>query len=599
MAARPVGFAVLMAVVVGAVGVPAYNPTSPRFEYALRAAVVGMALLGAVGWWWSARRGRSWGADLVPALAGGVGALVLVGALNGTPYAPGGIEADQSFRTAAVTRFADSAQNADFTFQGLPSFYAPGYFWVLGRIADLAAIEPWRMVKVGTVLMALLVPLVTYLLWRRLVPDQVAALVAVVPLAVHNTYEPYAWLVLFAIVPWWLEAVHGLRRPGVRARHPVFLGLIGAALFLTYYYFFFVAAIGLLVWLGFERASGGGRLPWRQVRRAAVVLAIAAAAAAAYWLPLLVSILRAEHPESLANRWFSDGHPHLPLPMLEATAIGAVALLGLGYLCWTVRREPLSRGLLALLAAAYLWYLVGAPAAVADTPLLSFRGKPLIPMLLLIAGVLALVAVVRAAAGRFGAADVRRVAWGLGLALVVYVGQSFVGTVRDSELVRVAHATAWPDGRLPAYHAGEVRQPDPPATVLHQAISERLAGRRGAVLLSDRTDILVLYPYHGFLQWNAHYAHPAAEFHERVRFLVELAGAGGPEEFARRSASGRFDRIDAFVLRADGDELVVRFADDAFPGGTRTGEVRFRRALFAPDAFDLVPMGDHLLAVRR
>jgi hypothetical protein len=594
---RPWLFLAATAAVVALVGVPAYNPTSPRFEYGLRAAVVGLVVAGAVAWWWSTRRGWTWGTDVVPALLGGIGGLTLVGSLNGTPYAPGGLAGDQSFRTAAITRFADSWHNADFTFQGLPSFYAPAYFWVLGRTADLAGVEAWRMTKYGTVLAALLVPVVSYLLWRRLVPVHTAALMAVVPLVVENVYEPYAWLVIVAIVPWWLEAVHGLRRPGRPPGHPLFLGLVGAALFLTYYYFFFIAAIALVIYLVVERMLG--QLRWRQVRRAGVVLAIAAAGSAVYWLPLLVSILRAEHAESLANRWFSSSHPRLPMPMLEPTVTGALALLGLGFLVWTVRREPLSRGLLGFLAAAYCWYLVGAPAALADTPLLSFRGKPLIPLILLIAGVLALVRLAGWATARFqgaSAADVRRVVWVAGTLLVVYVGQQFVTDVRDSPLTEAAHATAWPDGRPPA-HLAAAEAPDPPPAVVRDAITERYAGDGHPVVLSDRADILSLYPFYGFLQWNAHYAHPASEFHARVEFLTGLATLTDPAEFAARSGDNRFDRIDAFVLRDEGDQLVVRFADDAFPGGTRTAEVRFPRALFA--GFQLTPLGDHLLAVRR
>jgi galactan 5-O-arabinofuranosyltransferase len=592
--ARPLLFAAGVGVAVALAGAPAYNPNSPRLEYALRAAVVGLVVAGGAAWWWTARRGRSWGAELVPALVGGIAGLTVVGSLNGTPYAPGGLANDQTFRTAAITRFADTWHNADFTFQGLPSFYAPLYFWVLGRAADLAGVEPWRMVKFGTVAAALLVPVVSYLLWRRLVPIHVAAIIAVVPLVADNVYEPYSWLVVVAIVPWWLEAVHGVRRPGRPPGHPVFLGVVGGALFLTYYYFFFIAAIALVIYLVVERMLG--RLRSQQVRYAATVLAIAAAVSAVYWLPLLISVARAEHPESLANRWFNSGHPDLPLPMLQPSVTGAIALLGLIYLVWTVR-EPLSRGLLVFLAAAYCWYLIGAPAAAVGTPLLSFRGKLLIPVILLIAGVLALVRLVQLAAERFSVGDVRRVAWVVGAVLVVFAGQEFVSTVRDSPLTETAHATAWPDGRLPDYHPETDVSPDPPATVVSSAIADRFTGDGNPVVLSDRVDIMALNPYFGFLQWNAHYAHPAAEFHERVRFLEELAGAAGPADFADRSANNRFDRIDVFVLRDDGDELVVRFADDAFPAGTRTAEIRFPRTLFAE--LELVQIGPHVLAVRR
>jgi galactan 5-O-arabinofuranosyltransferase len=605
-------FGAVAVLVLALAGSGDYDPRALPFAYALRAAVVTVVLGGAAVWWWTLRQGWSWGTDLVPALLGGIAGLVLLGSLHGTPYAPGGLDGDQAFRTAAITRFADSWHNADFTFAGLPSFYAPAYFWLLGRAADLAGIDAWRMMKYGTVLAALLVPVVTYLLWRWLVPAPVAALISALPLLLQNYYEPYAWLVLFAIVPWWLAAVPGLRRPGRPPVNPLLAGLIGALLFLTYYYFFFVAALALVLYLLSERLLG--QLRWRQVGRAALVLAIAAVASAFYWLPLAISMLRAEHSQSLANRWFADSHPQLPLPMLELSVTGALSLLGLGYLVWTVRREALSRGLLVLLAAGYGWYLLGAPAVIAGTPLLSFRGKPLIPAILLVAGVLALVRLARLAAERFAAADVYRLAWVLGLVLVIYAGQGFVSAVRDSPLTEAAHATALPDGTLPRYHPPDAQPPDPPAADLHRTITENLpsaedgaAGGGAAgdgttpgrpVLLSDRVDLMALYPYWGFLQWNAHYAHPAAEFGARVEFLQELAASGSPARFAARASDNRFEPIDAFVLRNEGDELVIRFADDAFPAGTRTAELRFGRELFG-EAFVLIPAGGYTVAVRR
>lgn len=593
VAGRPWLFLALVAGAVSLAGGLAYDPAEATVTYAMRAAAVVLVLAAAVAWWWS--RGRGAGVDLAPALLGGVAGLTLVTALNGTPYAPGGLTADQSFRTALLTRFADSPANADFTFQGLPAFYAPAYSWVLGRAADWAGMPGWQVNQAGTVLLALALPVVTYLLWRRLVPAGVAAVIAAVPLVVENLYQPYAWLVLFAIVPWWLEAVPGLRRAGRAPGNPVFLGVIGALLFLTYYYFFFVAALALVIHLVVEWSLG--QLRAAQLRRAALVLAIAAAGSAVYWLPLLVSLLRAESPQSLANRWFAESHPDLPLPMAEVSAVGVVALLGLGFLVWTVRREALSRGLLVWLAAAYGWYLLGAATAAVDTPLLSFRGKPLVPMILLIAGVLAGARLVTAAAARFRPADVYRVAWVVALVLVVYAAQNFVTTVRESPQVAEAHATALPDGRLPDHPPPEAAAPDPPAATLRELIDERYAGPGHPVLLSDREDLLALYPYWGFLQWNAHYAHPAAEFPARAAFVAELSAAP-PEEFAARSAANRFDRIDAFVLRIEGDAGVLRYAADNFPAGLRTETVRFPRTLFATDAFDVVEVGDYLVAVR-
>ncbi|EUA24814.1 arabinofuranosyltransferase AftA domain protein [Mycobacterium xenopi 3993] len=39
---------------------------------------------------------------------------------------------DQQFRTEYLTRLTDSAALRDMTYQGLPPFYPPGWFWIGG-----------------------------------------------------------------------------------------------------------------------------------------------------------------------------------------------------------------------------------------------------------------------------------------------------------------------------------------------------------------------------------------------------------------------------------------------------------------------------------
>jgi hypothetical protein len=77
---------------------------------------------------------------------------------------------------------------------------------------------------------------------------------------------------------------------------------------------------------------------------------------------------------------------------------------------------------------------------------------------------------------------------------------------------------------------------------------------------------LSIYPHYGFVQWNAHYSHPAGECHARIDFLDHLAAAS-PQEFTRLSAQNRFDDIDAFVLSDKGDTLHFMYRDDALPPG--------------------------------
>ena len=555
--------------------------TSLLLEYRTRAVAIVCVAVAAAGFWVGVRRQLTWGFELVPAAAGVVAATALVGALAGTSFAPGGLSGDQTFRTAAVTRFADSWHNADFTAKDLPSFYPPAYFWALGRFAAVFEIEPWRMLKVGAVVTALVVPMLAFVMWRRVVSERIAALAAVVPLVVENFYEPYSWLVIVAFVPWWLEVACGLRRPGQPPGSPMLLGAIGALMLVTYWYFFTVGMVALAVKLALDQIDG--RLDGRQLRTTATVSAVTAVLSAWYWLPLVVSVAGADHPESLGNRWFSPSHPDLPLPMLDPSPAGVICLAGIVYLAFAYRRDAVARGLTVLLAGTYAWYLIGALAAEADHPLLTFRAKPLIPTILLTAGLLAIVRLADLAAPRLGRNEITRVVVAVGVVSGVYAAHGFIDDVRDSSYSESARAATPPDESPPTPSAAEL-----------QHLIESRVGRH-AVLLSGRIDVLALYPNHAFVAWDAHYAHPASEFGQRIDFLTELARSSDPSTFRRLVQNNPYDTIDAFVLAEDGDDFVFTYGADAFPAGTRSTQIRFPKRLFAE--FDQFPIGDHIVAI--
>src|SRR3954452_13699258 len=73
------------------------------------------------------------------------GAAVL---LNANAFAPLGAAADQSYRTAYVTKFAHHWALVDYGYKGLPSFYPPLFFWVLGRFSAVLGVAAWHMLKV-------------------------------------------------------------------------------------------------------------------------------------------------------------------------------------------------------------------------------------------------------------------------------------------------------------------------------------------------------------------------------------------------------------------------------------------------------------------
>ncbi|MDG4766880.1 arabinofuranosyltransferase [Solwaraspora sp. WMMD406] len=600
LAVRPLLFAVASGCVVlglyAAAILGSAHARSPRTEYGLHVAALVVAVVAVAAVWWARRRGQTWDADLLPALFGGLAAFTMLMALHATPFDLRGIGGDQSFRTAAVTRFADGWTGDDYTYRDHPFYYAPGFFFLLGRAADLFAVPPWMMLKVGAILVAFATPLVSYLFWRRLVTPRVAALISAVPLILPDLTEPYGWLVQVAMVPWWLDAIHDVRRRGVRPHHPLVAGLIGGLIFVVYYYYFFVFPIVFVIWHAL--AWWRGEFSWRAVRRGLAVLAVAAAVAAAFWARLAWDFLTAEQFHSLNNRWMTWHSGDLALPMLAPTIVGALCLTGLVYLVWTAR-EPLSRALLIVTASLYVWHAVGYLLAVVDRPVMAFRMKTLVPLVLVSAAAFALVRLVGYAVRRLPADRVWRVAAVGALGLAIFATDHFVTAVVDDPLTRAAHNQTLPDGTLPPFHDPDAEPVTPSTDAIRDAIEATYAGDGNATVWSDRPDLYAFYPYYGFVQWNANYSHPTARYHDRLDFLEDSAAVATPAKFARRIADNPYDRIDAIVLRVDGDQLRYVTYDDAFPWGTDRRELLVPTRLIDEEHFVLTRLDDYLVAVRR
>jgi hypothetical protein len=318
-------------------------------------------------------------------------------------------------------------------------------------------------------------------------------------------------------------------------------------------------------------------------------------------VPLGVSLVQAGEVDSQLNRYFSGGHGIPQLPFLEFSPTGLVSMVGLFYLVLTAR-EPLSQALLVFLGGAVIWYLIGLPFALADYPLLTFRGKPFIPIILFVGGVLAMARGGEMALEWVPRPDRARLVLGFTLAaavLALVAARGFMVLVVEHPLIAAAHEAAWPTGAMPAFAPKEAEPPMVSADAIRDVIDERYSGPDHPVVLSDRADVLALNPYYGFSQWQVFYAHPAARFHARIAFLRSLAQSEDATQFAEQSAVNPFDRIDAFVLQDRDDLLRFYYRDENFPASTQGQAVDFPRSLFDSAAFDVVDLGDYVVAVRR
>jgi hypothetical protein len=478
--------------------------------------------------------------------------------LRGSPFPPGGVGGDEGFRAASIAHDATGWWPTDFAYRGLPVFYPPLYFFLLGRVTAFTGIPAYEALKIGTIATAFLVPVIGFGLWRRLTGDAVLAVAVVVAgLALHDWYEPYAWLATVAFVPWWCAFVVRVRRddPDVDRRRVVLGAAIGAAIVMTYYYPFLIGAVQLAVVLAVSAVlrRRGAVSPLRVTRESWWVLGGTALVSAVFWAPLAFRALTTGAFDSLQNRYFDAWMIGVPLPFLELTLEGVIMAFGLAVLIVGCRRSRLLFGLLTLLGAAYTWWILGELAVLANAPVLASRAVPLIEAILLAGAGIGAVEAFRARRG--GRTPIIGALATLAVTLLVASALTAIPLVAEQQSAR-----------------------EPTAAL--RAFDRATAGRRADVILVGGAPFALFRPVDLFNVWNAHYSNPTAEFTARSRFIARLSTEHDPDVFAAALYANRYDRVGVIVLDATHGRLSYTDYQDDFPRGTRQRTLPFARAQF-------------------
>jgi galactan 5-O-arabinofuranosyltransferase len=600
-AGRVVGVTVLI-VVVGWVAVwlladvLAITSTQPRWATPVRvgSGVFAAVVAGAAGV--LALRGSRLAAAVV--VAGTSVSLVGIAtvALHGTRWSFNALYSDAGFRTEAATRFADSPLLRDYGYRGLPSYYPPALPWLQGRLAAVVGEPAWETMKPTMLVLAAVVPLLAFVLWRRVVPDLTAALVVVATsLATADLVKPDEWLVLALVVPWWLELTRDLRSPGHRVLPWWAHGLVLGGLLLWHSFFFVPLAVATVLGIALDRVRRRpAPMPWR---RAVAVAVTGLVVSAPYWAPTAWLRLRGARADNLQMRWSDYGWEWPPWP-LPLDLPGALAMIGVAWLVWRARSSRLAEALAVGLVAAYAYFLGGEWLQRYDVALLPQKAGDLIAALLAVCTVLALCE----AAGRLLDRRRRLVAVAVAVVLAVVSVVGVAGeTALGSQRAAALH-TRYPDGTYPAggpathrttRHPWDVSPGDPSVTQVSRAWTA-LSGRpldEDTVLLTVRADLLATSPVHPFIAWKSIYSHPEGRFAARLALLRRVGECTEPSCAARLLEGNPFDRVDGLIMSGSGDQLELPVAVDTFPDGWAKVVVRFPRGLFRAPYFTVRQVG--------
>jgi galactan 5-O-arabinofuranosyltransferase len=645
--------ATVVAIVVAVVSLDAISrvqwpafPSSNQLHALTTVGQVGcLAGLIATGWVW--RKGWSKGRLQILAQLAGLAfvsafTVVTLGMpLGATKLYLFGISVDQQFRTEYLTRLTDHPALRDMTYQGLPPFYPPGWFWIGGRVAALTGTPGWEMLKPWAITSITIAVAVALVLWWRLIRFEYALIVTTATAAVTLAYsspEPYAAMITVLLPPvlvlTWSGLGAGARTRGAERDDSVTLeperddsgtlgertlaptaaggwaAVIGAGIFLgfaaTWYtlllgYSAFTVILMALTLAVARWRSGGLKAALDPLRRLAVIAVIAVAIASTTWLPFLLRA--AGDPVSdtgSAQHYLPADGAELTFPMLQFSLLGAICMLGTLWLVVRARASVRAGALAIGVLAVYLWSLLSMLTTLARTTLLSFRLQPSLSVLLVTAGVFGFVETARvfAAHERGWSRAVLPVAGAIGLAGAIAFSQDIPDVLRPD--LTIAYTDT--DG----YGQRGDRRP-PSSEKYYSAIDatiRRVTGkpRDQTVVMTADYGFLSYYPYWGFQGLTSHYANPLAQFDQRAIQIKHWAKLKTADEFVHALDTLPWPPPTVFLMRRGASNTyTLRLAEDVYPNqpNVRRYLVELPAALFADPRFSVERVGPFVLAIRK
>ncbi len=556
-----------------------------------------------------AHRRPALAADLiVVSAAGAVAGLATIG-LHGTRWGMDALRGDSSFRTEAAMRYADSPALADYAYADLFAYYPPAVGWLTGRLADITGLAGWEAVKPMQILLAAVVPLLSYALWRRVLPVLPAACVAAaLTLLFGDMQKPDEWLVRVCAVPWWLDAFRGVRASGTSPWPAWAHGVVAGLLLLTHTFDFLPLAVATLLGMAIDLVR---RRPLPlSLRQMVVLVVVGLAVATPTWIGVAFEAAQGIPVDDLQRRFYYEGAGDPWTPGTD-TMLQRLGLLGLGWLLFQMwpraNRSRLPGGLAVLLAAAYLTVLGGDVAARNGVPLLTFKANMVVGSTYVVLAVLSIFALAGWAsqwlARRWRAAGGVLVAGVVALAVSVPVVRYAAERYATGWGALLAQTTRYPSGESPAGRHG-VEPPalpafsdagDPSAAETLDAWHQ-LSGRTDdsdTVLVTSRVELLATSTLHPYLTWKSIYSSPVGQWQQRHDLLQEVSACPHSACAARLLRGNPYDAVHGLILERDADsgDLALPLLVDNFPDRHSYATVYFPEQLFAGPEFRTRELG--------
>ena len=581
------------------VSLPAFSTSMVTRALSTAGTALTVLLVGALCVWWvigaSPRpRWRSWLTTAVCYISPALLTLTSIGLpLSASRLWLDGVQVDQVFRTQFLTRATEASSYADMNYEGLPTFYPLGWFWMGGRLANLLNMPGWEVYQPWSLISLAVSGCILVPLWQRLSGSlPVAAAIALTTTAVTlaiGAEEPYSAVIAMGVPAVAVLCSHAFHSSSWFSTAGIAIYLGVSACFYTLY----TGAVALTIVSLIALVTCMAERTWTPLIHLATIAAGSLAIAAIAWAPYLRAVLHATAPlESTAQHYLPEEGTQIPAPFLSLSVIGILSLIGLIYLVLRID-EPDIKSMGTAIVGTYLWILASMVMTLAGSTLLGFRLELIVAVLFATAGILAL-ADVRLMGlptlypARFTETTSRRIT--LVFAIIMGLGGIYYAQqIPATNVTALDHAYTDTDGygeRADRYTSDSSAN----YAKIREFIDSQGYDATDTVVLTDEKLFMAYNPYYGFNAFTSNYANPLGEFSTRNLQIEEWASKSWeqtPEEFAQSLESAPWRGPDVLIFRGDmeepGDGYKTHLAEDIYPNQPN---VRYRAVFFNPEVFE-------------
>ncbi len=456
-----------------------------------------------------------------------------------------GLVGDAYFNAAMVAKYKYFNSLTDFNYAQLSTSYPALYHFILGKYAAIFNIESYTAIWHGYFITFCIYSIPLFFLIRRVAGATVAGafiIFSFLNFPADNLYKPYEFISSCFFLFWWIYFVEEKFKS---IKFSIIGGLIGGAIFMTYYYWFFIAAIYLAIKLPAEFFSDKSFRKTIAERKGTIItLSIAALISSIYWLPLAVQFAK-YGVESLQNMWMTADMAEFNF--LYERYVFVKILLGIGaILPFIYKDDKVMRVCRWLLIALTAWFALGYVMLYLSKPTVATKIHYLIYAVCTLSLFNWLFNLLD-----FKSTEIKKSVTGISfVALFIISADNFLEIKKH-----------------PLFNGSQTGKINPV-----QKDYSRIEKFKNKVMLTDRQYINALIPVHYMMNNNAHFSHPASQFRKRIAFLQDLQQIQSSAVLAWFLSYNKFDKVD-FIYFSNTPSLMIY--EDNYPWGHRTVSVDF------------------------